>query len=325
MLALELLSAPDASTLATGAPLLLALDSIDEDQDQPRRDFAPGPLDELAQTIAARGVRTPISVRPHPTCPGRWMLNAGARRVRASRLAGKLEIPAFVDLAFDSYDQVIENEQREALQPIELAYFVARELASGRTRAEVAQRLGKSGAYITYVCALIDPPDWLLAAYRSGRCRGVKELYDLRRLHEQNPQDVGRWLDEHETLTRHRITQLRRTVVPAALARAKAEAPEAVRPAARTTRGADGHHPPQVQRSKISATAPTRLCIVAMHGASLVDVRLDSLPPEAEHVFVSSRRDGSFVSVPILSLDSIRIRRVASQDTSGGGSASSGE
>ena len=100
-----------------GAPSRLRLADIDEDPEQPRQEFDPETLNELAATIAVRGVRQPVSVRVHPSTPGRWMLNFGARRLRASKLAGKTDIPAFIDAAFDSYDQVIENEQRESLKP----------------------------------------------------------------------------------------------------------------------------------------------------------------------------------------------------------------
>jgi NTP pyrophosphatase (non-canonical NTP hydrolase) len=61
----------------------------------------------------------PISVRPSLRQAGRWMPNFGARRLRASRMAGVAEIPAFIDTTADSYDQVIENEQREGLKPLD--------------------------------------------------------------------------------------------------------------------------------------------------------------------------------------------------------------
>jgi ParB family chromosome partitioning protein len=168
---LNLLDAPESGD--NGKPLNLSLDSIDEDPSQPRQEFDEESLRELADTIAQRGVKQPISVRPHPDQPDRWMLNFGARRLRASRLAGKTHIPAFVDLAADSYDQVIENEQREPLKPLELALFVQRRVACGESQADIARRLGKSRQYITFATAMIDAPDWLLTAYRDGRCRGL--------------------------------------------------------------------------------------------------------------------------------------------------------
>ena len=115
-----------AVPVLNGAPLVIAIDLIDEDPGQARTEFDDKSLAELAAAIAERGVKQPISARLHPDQPGRWMLNFGARRLRASKLAGKTEIPAFVDEAADSCDQVIENEQCEALRPMDLALFVQR-------------------------------------------------------------------------------------------------------------------------------------------------------------------------------------------------------
>jgi ParB family transcriptional regulator, chromosome partitioning protein len=203
---LDLLDAPQP---LGGRPLLLPVDAIDEDPEQPRNEFDEEALRELAATIAQRGVRQPISVRPHPTEEGRWILNFGARRLRASRLAGKADIPAFVDETADSYDQVIENEQREALKPLELALFVRRRIAAGDSQADIARRLGKSRQYITFATALIDPPDWLLGAYRDGRCRGLTELYELRKLYAERPDRLEGLIAEQEPITRERIVALR--------------------------------------------------------------------------------------------------------------------
>lgn len=99
-----------------GEPMRLPVDAIGENPGQPRFEFDEEALHELAQTIRERGVRQPISVRPSPAAEGRWLLNSGARRLRASKLAGRTDIPAFIDVSADSYDQVIENEQREGLK-----------------------------------------------------------------------------------------------------------------------------------------------------------------------------------------------------------------
>jgi ParB family chromosome partitioning protein len=193
-----------------GRPLMVPIADIDEDPDQPRVEFDDEPLKELAATIAERGVRSPVSVRPHPKDPRRWVLNYGARRLRASKLIGLSEIPVFVDKAADSYDQVIENEQREGLKPLELALFVKRELGKGVSQAEIARRLGKSQTYITFVRAMIDPPAWLLDVYRSGKCRNAGQLYELRRLHEAKPECVEKQLDSLDRIGRVDIEQLKR-------------------------------------------------------------------------------------------------------------------
>lgn len=197
---LDLLDEPVAPSV--GTPLTLRLDDIDEDPAQPRREFDETRLTELAETIRQRGVLQAISVRPHPRAAGRWMLNYGARRLRASKLACKEDIPAFIDHAADDYDQVIENEQREGLTPLELALFVKRRLDRGDSQQEIARRLGKSKSHITMVGAMVDPPDWLLDAYRRGQCCGVTELYELRRLHESRPDAAQALLARAEPISR---------------------------------------------------------------------------------------------------------------------------
>jgi ParB family chromosome partitioning protein len=209
-LQLDDLAALDAPTLhSNGQPLMLPADAIDEDPDQPRHEFDSNALNELAETIRVRGVRQPISVRPDLQQSGRWVLNFGARRLRASRLAGLKEIPAFIDTTADSYDQLIENEQREGLKPLELALFVQKRLAMGDSQAEIAKRLGKSRQWVTLTTALIEAPDWLLQAYREGRCRGMNELYELRRLHGEHAQAVEAWVAQQGAITRDRIALLR--------------------------------------------------------------------------------------------------------------------
>lgn len=227
-LQLDDLAALDApSPTSTGQPLLLPVADIDEDPDQPRREFDANALQELAETIRERGVRQPISVRPNLQQSGRWVLNFGARRLRASKLAGLETIPAFIDTTADSYDQVIENEQREGLRPLELALFVQKRLALGDKQADIARNLGKSRQWVTLATALIEAPDWLLQAYREDRCRGMNELYELRRLHGEHAAAVEAWAANEQAITRDRIAVLRGELAGASGADASGDAPPA--------------------------------------------------------------------------------------------------
>jgi ParB family chromosome partitioning protein len=202
-------------TTGQGAPLQLAVDAIDEDPHQPRQEFDAEPMQELAASVAERGVLQAISVRRHPDREDRWMLNFGARRLRASRMAGHPHIPAFINEAPNSYDQVIENEQREGLKPLELALFIQRQLALGESQTDIARQMSKSRAYVTYATAMIDAPDWLLTAYREGRCRGLRELYELRRLHDAEPEVVEEWLAQIGTVTRADLQDLKESLAGA--------------------------------------------------------------------------------------------------------------
>ena len=302
---LDLFSAKEA-----GQPLMLPLDSIDEDPAQPRREFDEGSLKELAETIAQRGVRQPISVRPHPELPKRWILNTGARRLRAARLAGKTDIPAFVDTTSDSYDQVIENEQRESLKPIELALFVQRRMAAGDSQAEIARRLGKSRQYITYATALIDAPDWLLTAYREGRCKGLTELYELRKLHDEHGEKVEAWAIRSPALTRENIASMRSELnfvgteaasqSPPSSAMASAVAPVfniPRAPAGESLVSSAERRTDDVPPAKRRAMRRTRLLAVEFQGR-LLELVVDKEPGREGEVFVRALEGGTCMAAP---------------------------
>ncbi|MER0203180.1 MAG: ParB/RepB/Spo0J family partition protein [Nitrosomonas sp.] len=167
---------------------------ISEDIHQPRKEFNQETLRELAETIKLRGVKSPISVHPNPDKPGTYIINHGARRYRASIHAGLTKIPAFIDTDYSEADQVIENLQRDDLTSREIADFIGRQLAGGKTKSEIARLIGKTNPYITMHAALLDLPDPLAEVYRTGRCTDVTALYDLTRLYKANKEEVITWL-----------------------------------------------------------------------------------------------------------------------------------
>ena len=187
---------------------------IDEDPNQPRTADNPGfardSLEELAATIRLRGVKTPISVRDQPHAPGRYVINHGARRFRASRLAGRTTIPAFVDNDYNEADQVIENLQRNELTAREIADFIGRELAKGHRKADIASSIGKSAAFVTQHVALLDLPDPVARVFNSGRTRDVTVVNELLTAHRRNREEVTDWLaDETQEITRGSVRLLR--------------------------------------------------------------------------------------------------------------------
>jgi ParB family chromosome partitioning protein len=285
---------PDEDAPAAGAPLQIAIEAIDEDPDQPRQEFDAEALAELAATIRERGVRQPISVRPHPEQPGRWVLNFGARRLRATRLAGRSHVPAFVDHAVDSYDQVIENEQRQGLRPLELALFVQKRLALGENQAEVARRLGKSRQYVTMATALIDAPDWLLVAYREGRCRGLNELHELRRLAAEHGRRVEDWAADQASITRDRLAALRVELGQGSLA-FRGAVIEATTQAICSPRAV----PTTCQSPTRSARPPSssRPMLRAQLDNTEVCIDGDRVPPQSGHVFVHAPGASDVTSV----------------------------
>ena len=208
---------PSAAVLVnnlTGKLLQLPLELIDEDPDQPRQKDSPGfsasRLAELAATISARGVKTPISVRDHPVESGRYLINHGARRFRASKLAGAATIPAFIDNDYADADQVIENLQRNELTPREIADYIGRQLAKGMKKAEIAKSIGKSAAFVTQHVTLLDLPAPIAAAFSSGRVRDVTVISELVRAYKSDRIAVTDWLrDEDQEITRGAVATLR--------------------------------------------------------------------------------------------------------------------
>ena len=185
----------------TGVPLSLPLDLIDEDPDQPRTadnpGFSPESIAGLGATIKARGVKSPISVRENPKAPGRFLINHGARRFRASKWAGKTTIPAFVDMDYSNDDQAIENLQRDALTPREIAEFISKKVRSGMKRVAIAAAIGKSGSYVTKHLALLNLPEPIAAAFNAGDLNDINLIYDLSTVYRHAPEDVTNWLQYH--------------------------------------------------------------------------------------------------------------------------------
>lgn len=208
-----LLEPPDAAA-RVGGPLLLELALIDEDSHQPRTANNPGfcaqSIEELAVTIRLRGVKSPISVRESLATPGRYIINHGARRFRASRVAGKTRIPAFIDNDYNEADQVIENLQRNELTAREIADYIGRELAKGIKKSEIAKAIGKSPAFVTQHVTLLDLPEAIAQAFNSGRVKDVTVINELVTAFKKKPQEVGAWVnDENQEITRGSVKLLR--------------------------------------------------------------------------------------------------------------------
>lgn len=307
-LSLDLLAAS-----GDGAPLLLPIEAIDEDPEQPRIEFDAESLQQLAATIAERGVRQPISVRSNPQVPGRWRLNFGARRLRASAIAGRTLIPAFVDETADHYDQVIENEQRDRLTSLELSLFVARRLRAGETQADIARKLGKSRQHVLRATALIDPPDWLAAAYRTGVCRGLNELYELRRLHQQHPTAVESWIGSQEAVNRGDLVRLGRElerlaaphVVPGVSGKASPSA-NADHPAGPAPADTDRVRADRRSREPKRESTKHYKLMATWNGASVV-VLLDQGRPNANQIAVRARASSVIRDAPISELHDLRL------------------
>jgi ParB family chromosome partitioning protein len=161
----------EGSAGASGGLAMLAVADIEPHPDQPRRHFAEEALEELAASIAQRGVIQPIIVRP--LRPGHYQLVAGERRWRAAQRAQLHKIPAIIrDLGEREVMALalIENLQREDLNPIEeaRAYQRLAEL-EGLTQAEIARMVDKSRSHVANLQRLLALPEPVIALVEEGR------------------------------------------------------------------------------------------------------------------------------------------------------------
>jgi ParB family transcriptional regulator, chromosome partitioning protein len=149
----------------------LPVDLIERGRFQPRMHMAPEALEELTQSIRARGVVQPIVVRPAKD--GRhYEIIAGERRWRAAQAAGLSEIPAVVrDVADDAALAIalIENIQREDLNPIEEATAVGRLIEEfSLTHQEAADAIGRSRVGVSNMLRLLELGDETRALVEQG-------------------------------------------------------------------------------------------------------------------------------------------------------------
>ena len=150
---------------------VLKISLIDPKKDQPRKNFDPLALEELASSIKENGLLQPIIVREYGE--GRYQIIAGERRFRASKLAELSEIPAVIMNKDDrkaAEIALIENIQRENLNPIEEAMgFRALQDEYGLTQEELSERIGKSRSAIANATRLLDLPEEILELLAEGK------------------------------------------------------------------------------------------------------------------------------------------------------------
>ena len=149
---------------------MISITDIQKNPYQPRKEFDGEKLDELAQSIKENGVIQPIIVRQSPVIG--YEILAGERRYRASLLAGLTSIPAVVKQLSDQemmVQSIIENLQRENLNPIEEARAYESLIEKGFTHAEIADKMGKSRPYISNSIRLLSLPEQILLEVENGK------------------------------------------------------------------------------------------------------------------------------------------------------------
>jgi ParB family chromosome partitioning protein len=204
-------STPFASTATRvdGHAIVVPVDLLYEDPNNPRTEFLESDLEELAESIRQYGILQPIVVHPADAAC-RYQVHFGAKRLRAARLAGLSRVPVTIHEAVaDPYAQVAENQKRHGLTPLELAHFIRGRVDAGHSNAMIAKRLGMDATTVAHHLALLELPPKLDEAMRSGRCTSPRTLYELSKLHDEEPERVKALVDGGVEITRAAVAAVR--------------------------------------------------------------------------------------------------------------------
>lgn len=176
------------------------VDEVEANPKQPRRDFDEQALNELAASIKLHDLVQPVTVSKLPN--GKFRLISGERRWRAAKIAGLLDIPAYVRQANDQQLlelALLENLQREDLNAMEIALSYKRMMEElNHTQEQVAERMGKERSTVAnYIRLLRLPPDIQVAVRKAelsmGHARALvnvdtvdKQLYIFNEIKTKN-------------------------------------------------------------------------------------------------------------------------------------------
>lgn len=171
--------------IATEVLMHVEVARIDPNPYQPRIDFDPQDLLELAQSIRENGLIQPVTVRRHE---GKFQLISGERRVRACKQAGIEYIPAYIRRVDSAEEMIelalIENIQRKTLNPVEIATSYQQLVENyGHSPEEIAQRVGKDRSTIVNFIRLLRLPKKILGSLQKneismGHARALINLPD---------------------------------------------------------------------------------------------------------------------------------------------------
>jgi ParB family chromosome partitioning protein len=171
----------------------IAIQKIVPNPNQPRKFFDSEKIDELAQSIRASGILQPILVRRREDF---FEIISGERRFHAAKKAGLVEVPAVLKSCTDQEMQVaalVENLQREDLNPIEEAHAIREILVShGLTHDQLAEQLGRSRSSLTNLLRMLRLPESVQTQIIAGKVSPghAKMLAGL-----ESPEEILYWTD----------------------------------------------------------------------------------------------------------------------------------
>lgn len=164
----------------------ITVSALSANPHQPRTDFNPDALAELAESIKLYGILQPLVVTPNGQ--GTYTIIAGERRWRAAQLAGEAKVPVIVRSTKELERleiALVENVQRVDLSPLEQAVSIERlHQQFSMTYEAIAKRLGKASSTVNNIVRLLQLPKEAQAALRSGEifeghARAILSLKDM--------------------------------------------------------------------------------------------------------------------------------------------------
>jgi len=201
-------SAEVVAQAEAGGIRMLAIEQLVPNPHQPRAQFDPTALEELAASIQTHGIIQPIVVSAVPTKPDQYWIVAGERRWRAAQMAGLASVPAIVRETTPQQLMewaLVENVQRADLNAIEEAIaYQALMVEFGLTQADVAERVGKSRPAIGNTVRLLALPLEIQAAVvderiTAGHARALLSLRDTATMQRALAEITKRELNVRQT------------------------------------------------------------------------------------------------------------------------------
>jgi len=195
---------------AAGTPLMVPVELLDSNPDQPRRDFNEKELFSLGQSIKAKGIIEPLIVTKKDN--GRFEIIAGERRLKAAKLVDLKQVPVIITKDLEELSDklvlaLLENLCREDLNPIEEAEsFFRLEKEFGKTHQEIATISGRERPTITNAVRLLKLPDFVQDDIRfkrlsAGHGRALLALGDQSLIHQLRTEVIGKNLTVRQTET----------------------------------------------------------------------------------------------------------------------------
>jgi chromosome partitioning protein len=173
--------------------LLLSIDAIEPNPDQPRKHFDPQALEDLTASVKEKGILQPIIARKKLGDPDRCIIIAGERRWRAAKAAGLTQIPALIRDPKDALEiAIIENLQRENLSALEEAEALSKlKTERGYTLDELGRIIGKSKQSVSEMLKVLELPSDIRAEIRaSTNVRTIPKSQVLQIVRAGSPEKV---------------------------------------------------------------------------------------------------------------------------------------